>query len=126
MNLSFPLPLLLPMDPLANRQKVPMSQKPHFFPSGFTREFNKKNIDMAVKVVGRWEELGESLNLPSYKMKEIAMDMAHKGLVRQRSEMIDLWLRFDVNASWKTLCTALEQMDENKLAHEIRTVVEQN
>lgn len=90
---------------------------------GFTKEFNKKNVDIAVKVVTHWEDLGEKLSLPGYKLKEITMDLAHKGTSRQKSEMIDLWLRYDVTASWGKLCEALEQIDERRLAYEIRAVV---
>ena len=74
-------------------------------------------------MVTHWEDLGEKLNLPGFRLREITMDLAHKGTSRQKSEMIDLWLRYDVNASWTKLCKALEHIDEHRLAHEIRAVV---
>ena len=68
-----------------------------------------------------WEELGRQLEIPDRNLKEIFLDSWYKGTNRQRSEMIDKWRRYVVNASWEKLCKALDMMGEKVLAHEIRS-----
>ena len=74
---------------------------------------------MALKSVDDWEQLGEYLDLPPTKIRVIRADFVHKGLNRQRSEMIDQWLKHDIGPTWEKLCAALELMGEKRLAHEI-------
>ncbi len=76
-----------------------------------------------MKLVEHWENLGTYLDLPDYKLKEISVDLAHKGTPRQRSGMIDCWLRYDTSPSWEKLCKALDQIDERRLACEIHAIV---
>ena len=58
-----------------------------------------------------WEDLGEKLQLPYHKLREIGVGLAYRGPSRQKSEMVDLWLRHDLNPTWEKLCIALEQMN---------------
>ena len=67
-----------------------------------------------------WETLGDKLSLPEHRLKEIHVDLFHKGNVRQKAAMLDLWFRYDTSASWEKLAKALEQMEEKVLADKIR------
>lgn len=68
-----------------------------------------------------WEELGEKLSLPKSRLKEIGADLCYRGINRQKSAMLDFWFRYDTEASWEQLSTALEKIDEKVLAKKIRT-----
>ena len=68
-----------------------------------------------------WEELGEELSLPKSRLKEIRHDHCYRGLNRQKSAMLDLWFRYDTEASWEKLSAALQELDERVLAKKIRT-----
>lgn len=84
------------------------------------KNLTKKNVGMVLDDLTDWERLGDKLELRSSRLKEIYQDAFHKGTIRQKTEMIDFWLRSDTEATWEKLCRALEEMDENVLARDIR------
>lgn len=73
---------------------------------------------MVLKNVTDWETLGGKLGISDSKIKEISLDF--RGNNHQKCEMIGFWLKSDTSATWEKLCKALEQMDENVLAKQIR------
>ena len=62
------------------------------------------------------------LGIRKIKLDRIRLDFDKYGNECQRDEMINLWLRSDRDASWEKLCTALENMDQNTIAENIRTI----
>ena len=61
--------------------------------------------------VDKWETLGINLGLKKYKLKEI--DRSKLGdIALCRLDLIDLWLRSDIYASWEKLIEALTKMDD--------------
>lgn len=78
-------------------------------------------MDKLLVDVMLWEELGEKLGLPKGRLKEISHDYCYRGINRQKSVMLDLWFRYDTEASWEKLGAALEEIDERVLAEKIRT-----
>jgi hypothetical protein len=78
-------------------------------------------VDLLLKdITAQWEELGEKLLLPKRKLREVSVDLFHRGVSRQKSAMLDFWFGYDTEASWKKLSDALEEMDERVLAKRIR------
>ena len=88
---------------------------------GFTDgSLTQNNIDVMLKSVSDWQNLGTKLGLPDHLIEEIRMDVNVYGIVRQRQRMITRWLDYDLNASWSKLADALEEMGSNKVAKDIR------
>ena len=83
--------------------------------------FTRRNKDYILTNIIEWEELGEKLRLPEHRLREIRADLCHRGVSRQKSAMLDLWLQYDVGAGWERLSRALEEMDQLVLANKIRT-----
>lgn len=83
-------------------------------------EFNEKTVKDVLADVTEWERLGDGLEIPKRKLREIRLDFNAYGNNRQKCEMIDFWFVYDTNKCWEKLCIALEEMDENVLAKRIR------
>ena len=62
--------------------------------------------------------LGIKLGIEAADVKRILQD-AGSTTERQKSGILDHWLRNDFNASWPTLVKALEKMDHKRLAEKL-------
>ena len=81
---------------------------------------NVKNLSTELTTITNWYQLGLYLNLQTHDLNKIQQDHAHQGNDRQRLEMLSLWLRRTPNATWEDVVSALQQMEENRVAENIR------
>ena len=71
------------------------------------------------KVNFRWEEIGTELNILSADIKKIERN--NRGNVNLCTlGLIDHWLSTDIEATWEKLAQALENLNDNKTAADIR------
>ena len=69
--------------------------------------------------IAKWDALGFHLGLSTSDIREIERD--HRGdTVRQRMEMLDKWLKKELNPTWIKVIDALNKMSENSLASLLR------
>ena len=66
----------------------------------------------------RWDTLGINLGLSVEEIQEIDLD--HQTTSRRRSEMLNKWLKKELNPTWLMVVDALEKMSENRLANRLR------
>ena len=66
----------------------------------------------------QWDTLGINLGLSVEEIQEIELD--HQTTSRRRSEMINKWLKKELNPTWLMVVDALEKMLENRLANRLR------
>ena len=76
------------------------------------------DLSSELKTVTDWHTLGIHLGLQTYELMQIERD--HHGNERQKQEMLDLWLRRKPDAGWRDVVSALEEMEENRVAESIR------
>ena len=81
---------------------------------------NVKNLSSELTTITNWYLLGLYLNLQTHDLSKIQQDHAHHGNDRQMLEMLALWLRRTPNATWEDVVSALKQMEENRVAENIR------
>ena len=62
-------------------------------------------------VVHRWEDLGDKLGLPTYRLSG----------VHGMAEVVDEYVRHYPTPSWKGVATALQEMKLDKLADDVTT-----
>ena len=79
-----------------------------------------ENIMEVVKEIEhRWEDLGYCLSVPESKRKNI------RGLYQSdhlRTEaMVDYFVKYHFDSSWKRVAAALQEMELHKLADEVTT-----
>ena len=79
-----------------------------------------KNLSTELTMVTNWYQLGLCINLQTHELDKIQQDHVHQGNDRQRLEMLVLWLRCTPNATWENVVSALQQMEENRVAEKIR------
>ena len=82
---------------------------------------NLKNLTNALREIPDWEMLGCKLGIKEYKIREIAADRSHRNPHLCKKDLLDHWLRSNVEASWEQVAAALDDMDENATACGIRT-----
>ena len=75
------------------------------------------DLSSELKTVTDWHKLGIHLGLQTYELIQIERD--HHGNERQKREMLDLWLRRKPDAGWRDVVSALEEMEENRVAESI-------
>ena len=80
---------------------------------------NVKNLSSELTTITNWYQLGLYLNLQTHDLNKIQQDHAHHGNDRQMLEMLSLWLRRTPNAIWDDVVSALQQMEENRVAKNI-------
>ena len=80
-----------------------------------------QSVVVALEHLIDWHKLGLLLDIDKSKLDEIRLDFDKYGQSRQKDEMIYFWLQSDRNASWDKLCSALETMNANVLASQIRS-----
>ena len=66
----------------------------------------------------QWDTLGINLGLSVEEIQEIELD--HQTTSRRRSEMLNKWLKKELNPTWLMVVDALEKMSENRLAIRLR------
>ena len=65
----------------------------------------------------QWDMLGTYLGFSQSEIREIEED--YHSTYRRRMEMLDKWLRKEVNPSWTKIVTALKKMSELNLADQL-------
>ena len=73
----------------------------------------------AVSDVTDWHTLGLKLGLAMSQLSGIHVTYHVYGVGRLKSEMFNVWLKSSPNASWADLITALETMNEHRVAGDI-------
>lgn len=70
-----------------------------------------------------WRGLGEQLQVPGYKLNEIAAEIAGKphGQQEALSKVLDFWLKNDLSATWQKLVKAVELCEDRDTARNIRS-----
>ena len=71
-----------------------------------------------LKPVVDWYQLGIHLGLQTHELIQIERD--HQGNERRKHDMLDLWLRRKPDAGWRDVVSALQLMEENRVAERIR------
>ena len=89
--------------------------------------FTPSNVMRAVREVedGKWWEcggLGYWLYVPESKRNQIRQNFAQ--VIDQKKQFILYWMKKDPLATWRRLITALECLEETKLADSIRSNAE--
>ena len=76
------------------------------------------DLSSELRTVTDWHKLGIHLGLQTYELIQIERD--HHGNERRKQEMLNLWLRRKPDAGWRDVVSALEEMEENRVAESIR------
>ena len=74
-------------------------------------------VTLAIKAVVNWQGLGLHLGLKPELLEFIAQNYAPE---LQKQMMVIKWLQSDVDATWEKLAGALEKIDMNTMAANIR------
>ena len=69
--------------------------------------------------VENWHKLGVNLGLQGHQLRKLEQDYPRDS-DRQKSEMLDLWLKSAVDLDWETVIQALCPMQEHVVADRIR------
>ena len=69
----------------------------------------------------QWDVLGIKLGLSLEEIQEIEINHQDKTNSRRRSEMLNKWLKKELNPTWIMVVDALEKMSENSLANRLRS-----
>lgn len=78
-----------------------------------------RNLANALAEVIQWYELGIALGIKPFKLEEIRRN--RMGEVQLcKLNLLDYWLRSDLDASWEQLAGALEDIDHTDAAQRIR------
>ena len=77
-----------------------------------------KTLKEALKSVVNWHSLGVSLGIEDYQLRTIENTYYHGE--RCMTETLIFWLKSTTNPTWKDVAEALDQMDEHRVADEIR------
>ena len=75
----------------------------------------------AIKSVSGWHNLGVHLDITMSKLQEINRIYHLYGEERIKAEMFDVWLKSCPDASWHKLVTALNEIDEKRVAKEVES-----
>ena len=79
-----------------------------------------QNLSTELKPVRtKWFLLGINLGLKKDELDRIKIDFACEGCDRQLLEMSDKWLQCTPNAIWGDVVSALQQIEENRVAEDI-------
>ena len=78
-----------------------------------------KQLVTACKRVTDWYILGIQLDLTTSQLDNIRVTYHAQGVVRLKTAMFDAWLKSSPSLSWADLITALENMDEHRVASDI-------
>ena len=80
-----------------------------------------KNLSGALKDVSDWETLGVRLGVRMPRIREISVKR-NRDPHFCKMDLLDHWLTTDLAVSWEKVAIALDEMDFQKIAEEIRTV----
>ena len=82
------------------------------------RRFELQHIVIAVRdLITEWYDLGLQLGIPEYILRPIGSNPDVEGRLRM---MLSKWLDYDPEASWNKLANALDTMEKNTIAVNIR------
>ena len=84
-----------------------------------TNELNIQNLDYELKEITDYFQLGIMLGLEYRELKGI--DDQYTSTTRRMEETLGLWLLHTSNASWSDVVTALQKMNQNKIAERIHS-----
>ena len=73
-----------------------------------------------LKEVDDWYMLGAYLNVPVYQLNKIQSTHTQDGVERCKLAMLQYWLDNTMNASWKDIARALEQLNMLTLAARLK------
>lgn len=76
-----------------------------------------KTLGNELKDVTDWRQLGIQLSLPTATLDKV--ESINQDAVNRKSSMLDQWLKFNPEASWRDLVLALRDMNENSAAKTI-------
>ena len=79
-----------------------------------------KQLVEELTFVPDWHRLGILLGIHDAKLKQIGADFSHHGVERCMEELLAYWLRNGSNVTWESVCSALEKMDEENFAKDLR------
>ena len=84
-------------------------------------ELNVKTLRKALLMVSDWEMLGVRLGINAAKIEEIANshDPTHTLLCKR--DLLEYWIRSDLDVTWERVATALDEMGMKNDARELRT-----
>ena len=77
-----------------------------------------KALKEALKSVVNWHSLGVSLGIKGHQLSII--ENTHRHGERCMTETLFHWLKSTTNPTWKDVAEALDQMEEHRVADEIR------
>ena len=72
------------------------------------------------KMAPYYYTIGLELDIVNSRLKNIKTDSNFSGNEEKCREMLGVWLAKDTSATWEKLCKALESVDQNVLARDIR------
>ena len=75
------------------------------------------NLFNALKEVSDWHKLGVLLGIPPSELRKIEQD--YQGSDRRKTETLDLWLCNTPSATWSTVESALQEMNQHTVAETI-------
>ena len=78
---------------------------------------SEAEVTLAIKAVANWQGLGLHLGLEPEVLEFITQSYAPE---LQKQMMVIKWLQSDVEATWEKLAGALEKIDMNTIAANIR------
>ena len=78
-----------------------------------------RNLASELQEVVDWYRVGLSLGIKSYQLEEIRINRMGDAM-HCKLNMLDLWLRGDVEASWSKLVGALAESNHSFIADRIR------
>ena len=95
-----------------------VSGSPTDAPKNIEDELSAKKLFSELKTVSEWHELGINLDIPTCELDRIEQD--YPGNKRRMTQMLALWLRRTSQPSWVDVVSALQLMEENSVAENIR------
>ena len=84
--------------------------------------FTTMNVLRAVREVKDTDDLGFYLGVPKSKRREIASQFS--SVPQQRKALINYFIDHDPVASWRAVIVALDEMEEKRVADELRYLAE--
>ena len=83
-------------------------------------QLSVNNLISALTEVDDWETLGLKLDVTWSIIKQIAKNRNNKESHLCKADLFDHWLKSATDASWEKVVTALEEMNSQVIASEIK------
>ena len=78
-----------------------------------------KNLSFELSTVSEWFQLGIKLGILPSHLRQIEQEVP-ADTFRRKIEVMDLWLKNDLGASWSHIVTALREMGDMTTAERIK------